>query len=261
MYQILGFFGGICCIMTLVSLIKPKWGTLGKRPDWKRKKIATIWFVLAIIFSLGANVTTPESVKIEQQQKAEQQKMEQAKKEYAKDNPFCKNYGMSVESAKAIDAALQSIGISSVRDVTKQQDFYTLKVEEKDGYTPADDAIHLFLDKDNNVSAIKLNAISLYENGKAIHQVSEYILKPSEQADMKTQAEAMVKKVLKAPTTAKFDSGTYRFFKQDGVATLIGTVDAQNSFGAMIRSNFKVQFDCNNNMRPLHMSFEGKDLF
>lgn len=50
-------------------------------------------------------------------------------------------------------------------------------------------------------------------------------------------------------------------FKLKGIGTIIGTVDSQNSFGAMIRSNFKVQFDCNDNMKPIHMSFEGNEIF
>ena len=53
---------------------------------------------------------------------------------------------------------------------------------------------------------------------------------------MERQAKEMVKKVLKAPTTAEFDYKTFRYFKLNGIGTIIGTVDSQNSFGAMIRS-------------------------
>ena len=78
----------------------------------------------------------------------------------------------------------------------------------------------------------------------------------------------LVKKILqmntkniKAGKKLEFDYKTFRYFKLNGVGTIIGTVDSQNSFGAMIRSNFKVQFDCNDNMKPIHMSFEGNEIF
>lgn len=253
----------ITFIMFIASLIKPKWGTFGKRPDLKRKQISTVYFVLLMLFTAAANATTPEDIKIANQEKAEQQRIEQDQKKFADNNVFCKYYGFTVEQAKAIDSALESVGIASVKDSTKQSDnVYYLSVSAKDdGYSPADNSIHLFLDNDRNVTAIKLNAITLYENGAPVHQVNDFLLKPSEQATMITKSEEMVKKVLKAPSSAKFDSSTYKFYKKDGIATLIGTVDAQNSFGAMLRSNFKVQFDVNNDFKPIHMTFDAKELF
>lgn len=263
MYDFFNVLIVITFIMFIASLIKPKWGTLGKRPDLKRKQISVAYFILLMLFAAASNATTPEDVKIANQEKAEQQRIEQEQKNFADKNIFCKYYGFTVDQAKAIDSALESVGIASVKDSTKQSDnVYYLSVSAKDdGYSPADDSIHLFLDNDRNVTAIKLNAITLYENGAPVHQVSDFLLKPSEQADMITKSEEMVKKVLKAPSSAKFDSSTYKFYKKDGVATLIGTVDAQNSFGAMLRSSFKVQFDVNNKFQPIHMTFGSKEIF
>ena len=149
-----------------------------------------------------------------------------------------------------------SSGVESVTDATKdEKGMYSLNVTAKGGYT------HLFLDKDNKVETIKLKEIIMYKDGQAVHQPSDYVLSDSEENQMERQAKEMVKKVLKAPTTAEFDYKTFRYFKLNGIGTIIGTVDSQNSFGAMIRSNFKVQFDCNDNMKPIHMSFEGNEIF
>ena len=71
----------------------------------------------------------------------------------------------------------------------------------------------------------------------------------------------MVKQVLKAPSTAKFDEGTFKYYKQDGIVTTIGTVDAQNSFGAMVRTKFKIQYDSNDGMKPVHFTFGDQDVF
>lgn len=49
-----------------------------------------------------------------------------------------------------------------------------------------------------------------------------------------SQCEGEVKERLKAPSTAKFESNA----TGGGPWTVTGTVDAENSFGAMIRSSY-----------------------
>ena len=54
-------------------------------------------------------------------------------------------------------------------------------------------------------------------------------------------AKEVVKSRLKSPTTAEFSD--VKASKSNGVITVSGKVDSQNSFGAMIRNNFIVQFE------------------
>lgn len=62
-------------------------------------------------------------------------------------------------------------------------------------------------------------------------------------AEAFTVAEAMVKQELKAPSTAKFCTISQASITHDGdVYTVSGWVDAQNSFGATLRSNWTVTF-------------------
>lgn len=58
-----------------------------------------------------------------------------------------------------------------------------------------------------------------------------------------TGAEQVVKEKLKAPSTAKFSSwGETKITKiKDNTYLVKGYVDAQNGFGAMIRSNYSVE--------------------
>ena len=57
-------------------------------------------------------------------------------------------------------------------------------------------------------------------------------------------AEYMIKDLLKAPSTAKFvDVNAYELTDQKDVWVVTGYVDSQNSFGAMIRNSWKIQFD------------------
>ena len=70
---------------------------------------------------------------------------------------FCKKFGISVDDAKNIEAALNSIGVESVTDATKdEKGMYSLNVTAKGGYTPEKDYTHLFLDKDNKVLKLQV---------------------------------------------------------------------------------------------------------
>lgn len=62
------------------------------------------------------------------------------------------------------------------------------------------------------------------------------------QVRAETNAKTAVKSILKAPSTAEFESSLIRIWLMpDSSVVVKGVVDAQNSFGAMIRSNFYVR--------------------
>lgn len=62
----------------------------------------------------------------------------------------------------------------------------------------------------------------------------------------KFRAEKAVKLLLKAPSTAKFAEETKRcWIMPDSTIVIKGAVDAQNSFGAMIRNSYYVKFKWN----------------
>ena len=58
---------------------------------------------------------------------------------------------------------------------------------------------------------------------------------PNNSYEAIAQCEDLVTENLKAPSTAEFDSSASGF----GTWTVTGTVDAENSFGAMLRSEFQ----------------------
>ena len=57
---------------------------------------------------------------------------------------------------------------------------------------------------------------------------------PNNKAEAIAQCEARVEQDLKSPTTADFDSTASGY----GTWTVTGTVDAENSFGAMVRATY-----------------------
>lgn len=54
-------------------------------------------------------------------------------------------------------------------------------------------------------------------------------------AEVKAQCEARIERLLKAPDSAKFDSTA----TGSGTWTVTGTVDSENGFGAVLRSNYQ----------------------
>ena len=55
--------------------------------------------------------------------------------------------------------------------------------------------------------------------------------------------EKIVKDNLKAPSTAKFSNQKYGYNEEYSRYVVSGSVDSQNSFGAMIRANFYAEYD------------------
>lgn len=65
----------------------------------------------------------------------------------------------------------------------------------------------------------------------------------SEKTDIQTRCQNGVKSILKSPSTAKFPNITNWYIGKDKEKIVVQSyVDAQNSFGAMIRSEFQVIF-------------------
>jgi hypothetical protein len=75
-------------------------------------------------------------------------------------------------------------------------------------------------------------------------------------------AEENIENILKSPSTAKFvDVRAYELSNQKDVWAVNGYVDSQNSFGAMIRSQWEVQLDYRNGKGGIVKSilFDGKE--
>ena len=101
--------------------------------------------------------------------------------------------------------------------------------------------ITVFLDKDNKVIKIFSGGIEFYNNGKIISNVNDRLITSSEKIRIEMQTEKDIRLVLKAPSTAKFDDMSIN--KDGDEYVVIGKVDSENSFGAMIRSSFRIDYE------------------
>ena len=147
------------------------------------------------------------------------------------------------DQAKAIDEILTQCGVDPILDIQHDELLDNAHKKGETGYrvaTEYEDNVILYLNKDKTVNLVKYADHKLYTKGKVKANLQDYIIDMDEVNDLMIRCEEVVKSVLKSPSTAKFPNYTGWGFtqKKKGVYLVSGYVDAQNSFGAEMRSNF-----------------------
>ena len=268
MYQFINAIPGFLLILMIVSFFSTKYATFGKKPTIKRWKLAGTYFLAAMFMAVIANVVTPDSYRQEQANKAsikvEQQKIDSSKKELSS-NKFANALNLdTIEQANEVEKALSSVEITDVKKIDHDEGLDDTSNGTK-GYrlsTNNSKNIILYMNPNKTVQSIRYAGAYLYNNSQAIEPITDYTLTTEEKSLIQLATEKAVEKILKSPATAKFSSfNDYKFNKKQGIATIEGYVDSQNGFGAMIRSNFKAQYDMNNGGQIIHFTFDGNQLF
>lgn len=122
---------------------------------------------------------------------------------------------------------------------------------------------------DNSVFSVTSGTLELYkQNEIEPRNVDDWTLNDTEKAYMIQIGEGLVKECLKSPSTAKFPGGFLTPYEgwgmsQEGLIYKISSyVDSQNSFGAMVRSNFYIEFtyDENGEFKLLKFTLDGKSM-
>lgn len=267
-YGVFAILSLISFIFAIVGLIKPKWVTFGKFPTAKRLKVFGVYFVIMIGATIGTSIfTTPERAAINAQHKQERQlkqqqadkvkeaeaqqklqdKKEKEQKQYV---DIIKNAtGATDEQSKQIYSIFQSIAVSQIKSmllIDKEHSAYQWEATElgKNG-------IAVIYIPDGVVSKIVFKNNVIYENGNITGKLSDEILSSSECEMAEDYAVKAVTERLKAPKSAEFDKGHFQYSKHNNIITVTGKVDAQNSFGAMLRNKFVVEINQNQNTYTL----------
>lgn len=79
-------------------------------------------------------------------------------------------------------------------------------------------------------------------------QVTDYTLTDTEEFSYMSYSEEVINKVIKAPSTAEYpgqvwNRDQWKIGRDKELIQISSYVDSQNSFGAMIRSEFTIQLD------------------
>lgn len=172
--------------------------------------------------------------------------------------------GLTEEEANAIMNDLNSVGIEELVSLKKGSGE---GVDKLQAYAFSSESVSGVLTIENRktyyIGTGNLDLFNASEGGK-LDDVTRYLLSESEKYMFMADAESYVKQGLKSPSTADFPShvfsGDWKVTRKDDVVTVSSYVDAQNGFGAMIRSNFIVQIsysssDC------LYLEIDGQVLY
>lgn len=233
---------------------------VGKKPMNKIARIVlTVFLCLWTIFWVIP--TDGDSEKEDSRQKAEvaeskQEKREDSKKNREKDEKrkqSKKEKGFVEEisayigesiAQKANDILINQIGFSMVEFEGQLGETSNFKITA-DGIsivvTASDDVYRIFIPETDYV---------FFENGQVVMNAQQFADKTMDTADQSAYyiiAKEIVDSALKSPSSAEYPSLTFSpqdiTMKKSGDLIVVQSyVDAQNGFGAMIRTNYTVEF-------------------
>lgn len=153
---------------------------------------------------------------------------------------------VTTEQYEEIRSALESCGASQMEELTHDELLDEAHEPGERAYRLRSNGLRivLYLHKDGSVNLIRHADINLFEGGQAQSKLTDYYTTDDEENEAILRSEEAVKAILKAPSTAKFPNILHwKFGKKDGQIWAQSYVDAQNGFGAMIRSEFQIIYD------------------
>lgn len=99
----------------------------------------------------------------------------------------------------------------------------------------------LYLNKDYAVDKVKYADHVLHDGSEMLSSLTDYTITRKERDTLQWQCMELVKDILKSPSSAKFPAITeWKMGKSEGIVTIQAYVDADNAFGANLRSDFQV---------------------
>lgn len=103
----------------------------------------------------------------------------------------------------------------------------------------------LFLKPDGSVSVIKWGTKHFYINGEKKDNIRHYFMTNEEENDYIAYSKKVITEgLLKSPSSAKFPTVSHWTVKKEkGNVIIKSYVEAQNSYGVMIKSNFQIKMD------------------
>jgi hypothetical protein len=152
--------------------------------------------------------------------------------------------GSNKDKSTQINSTLEQCGIKNIKEVTHDSVLDGAYGASEKGYRIKTDSINniiLYLREDNTVLSIKYADNILYDNNQVVSKLSDFTFTLSEESNLQINSQKMVKNSLKAPSTADFPNINEWKFQKDKEKIIIQSyVDSQNSFGAILRSEFQI---------------------
>lgn len=168
------------------------------------------------------------------------------------------------EQGKVIDSVLKDCGITKVATFEYDPLLDNVHSEGETGYRLSiNDSVYniiLYLNADKTVYSLSYNTYPLYSENTVVATLQDYTFTTDETSDLMIMCEDKVKEILASPSTANFPNILeWGFAKEKNIVTVQGYVDAQNAFGAEVRSNFQFIIDTDSQTIQ-SLVFDGEEL-
>lgn len=154
---------------------------------------------------------------------------------------------VSTEESIRTREILKECGIEKINSVTHDE---LLDYDGLVGYrvsTELDkiDDVCVYFDNEK-LRQVRFLGQYLYRNQQVEAVAQDFYVSTDEATRYQINCQKAIKELLKSPATSKFPNITeWGFKKEDGVVTVQSYVDAQNSFGATVRSYFQFKIEDN----------------
>lgn len=200
--------------------------------------------------------------KADEKLKAERERHEKEEKKASAKAKRLKKFtdiGLNEKNAEEAFEILKKCGIYNISELKKGT-----KTENVSSYTTTytnsdyDSYSLVIFIVEERLYAINSGSLTIYNRSQKIQKnINDYILSTSEKNKLQTFAKEYVKQNLKAPSTAEFSGSFLSPFdgwemQQSGTTYKVKSyVDSQNSFGAMVRTQFylELKFGGNGNLK------------
>ena len=192
-----------------------------------------------------------EVQKIEDEKKAkeEQERLEKEKEKLNEEKKKnAQKANVSLSAFENMISACETIGIDydKISNITAKDNWTSGKrcAFDYSGYE-----FWVYFNQDETVNSINSGTIKFYENGKKVEDLKNRLITIEEKTQLQLWAKEHIKKILKSPSSAEFPGGflspfeDWSFSKNGTSYTVSSYVDSQNSFGAMIRSQFTITYE------------------
>lgn len=167
------------------------------------------------------------------------------------------------EVAANIEDILMQCGLTNIKAIQRDELLDNIDFQGEKGYRVEANGLKniiLYLYVDNVVYSVRYFNNNLYLKGSLLSNINDFTMDIGEISEWQVLCKNKVKSILKSPSTAEFPNyKEWAFKKEKNIVTIQGYVDSQNSFGAMIRSEFQFVVDANTDIIQSFI-FDGEEL-
>lgn len=173
---------------------------------------------------------------------------------------IAKSLEITPEQGEVVLDVLKTIGLDENITIKHDEGLDNAHIKGEKGYRVAtQDAsnIIIYMNVNGSVNMIRYGDNTLFENGKTLNKLGDYIVTKKEMTDLQIRSQNALNSILKAPSTAKYPNILeWKFGKENGTTIIQSYVDSQNGFGTMIRSEFQLKIK---NDKVFSLILDGKE--